>query len=987
MKVFIADFDLFSKVGGGQTFYQRLIETNPNIQFYYLIDQENFNNKRPNNAHVFPYKQTYIKADLKNFSDELPLDIIARPFLFASNVAASVTQENFHIIDCPDYQQYGIFLGPALAHYHVKFKKIILSLHGKISRSLQLDWYVNQEDVKALDFAEKLQYQVVDIRYGISKDYLEEWQQLIDINAYYFNPLHFLEILPKNFPKITNNSPEKPSLNYLGRKEKCKGSDIFVNLVGYLPRYLYSHANIIGPDSELKNGKTSQHYLQEMLDLRLSDISLLPQIDKQEINKIFKTKSITFLPSRSDTLNLIALESLFAGCPTVIGNGAGVCRFLEDNFPQIPFVKLDVHNIYNCLDELVNILENYDDYRQKLINALKLQSLEIKDLPLDDIYSQSIQTDLETRKKLANWYQQLINHCHSRQYLGKAIIIDLIKTTIKPTYEIGKKKLANIKQTISLSTGIYQKQLLKSFFYRQQLNSILKLPENSDRQLNNKLQQLSNLSETINSPSKNWQNKLKSGYLIDRVTLWREIARLEAKKENDLLAATYQLRVMRLLGQDYFKDLNNVIKTLNQKGFSHEAKVAKAMYNNMAEREKNCTKLLEEAYQNHLHYSAQEYEFIADRRGQNNYKVSLIVSLYKAASKLTRFLEVLAHQTLIKKQQVEVILIDSGSPDQEYQVFEKLSQKLDIPIVYVRSKKKETIQNAWNRGILLSQSPYLTFLGVDEMMIPPGLEILAKELDRDVNLDWVVGHSLVTNVDAQGNYLNDIMLYDRRNFDQKLVYLDTCYLTYVGGLYRRNIHNHFGYYDSSFQGAGDTEFKKRILPHIKCKMIDQVLGIFWNYPDQRTTQTPLAEIEDLRAWYLHRTLAGIKYAFKKGNLQDAEKLLYYSLGYRKSFSKTPSTDIDYAYYLAQFLAENKCDSETKNYWTGIQTLLKTYQNLEKLPSLSSFSHIRKLWRSYQIVKKVQKQHQSLAKNMDRENFNPQYHIFNDNRFEQHSNLW
>ena len=37
MKVLIADFDLFKKTGGGQTFYRSLIKKNPEIDFYYII--------------------------------------------------------------------------------------------------------------------------------------------------------------------------------------------------------------------------------------------------------------------------------------------------------------------------------------------------------------------------------------------------------------------------------------------------------------------------------------------------------------------------------------------------------------------------------------------------------------------------------------------------------------------------------------------------------------------------------------------------------------------------------------------------------------------------------------------------------------------------------------------------------------------------------------------------------------------------------------
>jgi glycosyltransferase involved in cell wall biosynthesis len=984
MKVLIADFDLFSRLGGGQTFYRRLIETNPDIQFYYLIDTEDANNKRPNNARTFSYQQQYIKADLKIFKGEIPLNTIYRPFLMASNMAASVSGESFDIIDCPDYEQYGMFLRPALEFYRVDFKKIVLSLHGKISRSLRLDWYVDKNEIEALDYQEKLQYKTVDIRYGISKDYLEEWQELINIDSYYLDPLQILEL---SQPKSIIANKKKPNLNYIGRKEKCKGADIFVNLVSFIPRNLYSKATIIGPDSQLKNGQTSEKYLQKMLDLRLSDISLAPAMNKQKIEAIFQTKSITFLPSRADTLNLIALESLFSGCPTVIGNGAGVCRFLKENFPQVPFIELDVNNLYGCLPEIMDLLTNYDAYLQKLRASLVGRETKLNELKLIDIYNKPINCDLKIRDKIANWYQQLITHCQRRQYGGKPIVINFLKTTVKPIYENSQKKLNQLIFLTKYLKNTYRAQLVKSIFYPQQLQAIVNLPETTETQLNDKLEQLGNLSQTINPEAKNWREKLKSGYLLERVKIWREMARLEQIRGNELVAATYKIRGMRLLGSDRFNELADIINILNQHGFSREAQVVTAMYSKANHQEKLGEQLLPKAYQDNLDYRPQEYEFSRDCRHKSSYRVAVVVSLYNAANKLTRFLQVLASQTLLQKQEAEVILIDSGSTEGEYQIFQQLAPQLNLPLVYTRTKNRETIQSAWNRGILLSRSPYLTFLGVDETMVPEALAILATELDRDANLDWVVGHSLVTNVDRQGNWLNDIMLYNRRGYEQDLVYLDTCYLTYVGGLYRRSIHHRFGYYDSSFRGAGDTEFKNRVLPYIKSKMIDRVLGIFWNYPDQRTTQSPLAEIEDLRAWYLHRTLEGVKYAFEQRNPEEAENLLYHALAYRKSFCEHLSTDFEYAGNLSQFLAVKNPDSPLGGYFTGIKTMLNAYRNLEYLPELPSLSYLNRLWRTYNLAQKIAFEHQNIAKSLGKNNFNPHYKLFNDNRFEQHCNLW
>ena len=214
----------------------------------------------------------------------------------------------------------------------------------------------------------------------------------------------------------------------------------------------------------------------------------------------------------------------------------------------------------------------------------------------------------------------------------------------------------------------------------------------------------------------------------------------------------------------------------------------------------------------------------------------------------------------------------------------------------------------------MSKADFLSFLGVDETILPTCLEILANELDKFSDLDWVTGHSLVTEVDSDCSWIKDIMPYYRKEYKQDLVYLETCYLSWVGALYRRSIHKRFGYYDSSFRGAGDTEFKSRVLPFIKSKIVDCTLGVFWNYPDERTTQSPAIEIEDMRAWYIHRTLGGIRYAFANRSTEDVENLIYLCLCYRKSYCVHTSTDLEYAYNLCLYLKEICPQSKVLKYF-------------------------------------------------------------------------
>jgi hypothetical protein len=265
------------------------------------------------------------------------------------------------------------------------------------------------------------------------------------------------------------------------------------------------------------------------------------------------------------------------------------------------------------------------------------------------------------------------------------------------------------------------------------------------------------------------------------------------------------------------------------------------------------------------------------------------------------------------------------------------------------------------------------------------LEVLADELDQNPEVDWVMANSLVTSVDEHGVQEHDIMSYDRTGACKDHTYLETCYLSWVGGMYRKTLHERFGYYDETFGAAGDTEIKNRILPYINVKFIPKMLGLFINYPDGQTTASPKAEIEDLRAWYMHRTPGGLRYAFENRPIEEAEKQLCLALGYRKSYCGHMSCDIEYATYLAQHIKARSLNSEiASRTFPGLEEMLLDLRALEltqKEPSrLGSMNIMVGAWRN---ASRCQTQHRVDLKTLSW----PCYNVLNDNRYEQHSWLW
>ncbi len=148
-----------------------------------------------------------------------------------------------------------------------------------------------------------------------------------------------------------------------------------------------------------------------------------------------------------------------------------------------------------------------------------------------------------------------------------------------------------------------------------------------------------------------------------------------------------------------------------------------------------------------------------------------------------------------------------------------------------------------------------------------------------------------------------------------------------------------------FELQGILNSKNRALPYINVHSIKMTLGTFLNYPEERTTQSPTAELEDIRAWYLFRSKGGLRYAFGDGR-ESITKLIVASLDYKKSYMDTRCTDVELANSAMDFLSKTDDDQfkAIEHLLPGIKHLLVAYRRYDQLtplskPSVSSFVQI------------------------------------------------
>lgn len=1018
--ILVLEFDVFGATGGGQTVYQQIIRQRSDDTFYYFLRNEPADWPRPSNAIALPFLEAWCG---RGHRVARGLQSMVGDYVLCRNLAASVRHYGgpaaFDVVDVPDFRPIGAFVRSAFAEEGIQIGVLALALHGTLSDAFRLGWPSDDGErriLAELRVRERLQFRVADVRYAISQRYAGRWNR---IAAHPINMLDPLCMVDRTEP-LAAPPGSAPDLTFFGRREKWKGPDLFLDIAWCLDPAAYQRIVLVGPDGPNRIGVGSQSVIDAMARVRHLQPEILARIPRSEIMAMFGSRNLLLLPSRYDTFNLIALEAVMAGCPTIVSTRAGIADWLTDQFPELPWLCIDIDCSRQSAANVETVLRDYDRHREALLESLARRSLRPDETAFHDIYRPANDTDLQARQTAVELASALTGTIEAVQEgLVRSIMREprrLVGSTIRtaqraalpPVRRSWKRLPVGVRESAwhvrnSLRTGL---TVLRHGPRHPKSVSALKVQIRAGTHLSPRafsqvmaarhasdihrriLAERPRTAKDVDGKLR-WLSSIVSDRLIDRVTLFREMAQLERRRGNDLIAATYLLRTMRWLGRDARGDLPYVASCLRDLGYDPEAEAAEAMFGSDPDARSRCLGLMHDALDRNRTKPELPLARREDFRGAIQPRVSVIASLYNAATKLPTLLTMLANQSLARRGELEVVLVDSNSPSDEYAALEAFLSTRSLPVLYVRSAERETIQAAWNRGIHLSRAPYLAFLGADEGLHPDALSILANELDSQPDVDWAMADSVVTNVDRDGVFDSDVMPYDRTGYRQDLVYLDTTYLSWVGGLYRRTLHDRYGWYDDSYRAAGDTEFKNRLLPFIRSVHVPQLLGVFNNYPEERTTASPRAELEDLRAWYLWRTPAGMDYAFGHRPATDAIELFKTSLRYRKAFCGHISSDFDLAHSVATHLAGRQdAGALGADSLRAMDETMQFMHSLEiwQLPVQRDPGRLRgAAWMlgAMRRLRQMAVRHRAEFGLGDA----PDYEAFNDNRYEQHWWSW
>lgn len=208
--------------------------------------------------------------------------------------------------------------------------------------------------------------------------------------------------------------------------------------------------------------------------------------------------------------------------------------------------------------------------------------------------------------------------------------------------------------------------------------------------------------------------------------------------------------------------------------------------------------------------------------------VSAIVSTYKAERFMEGLLKDLLQQTIGNK--LEIIVIDSGSPENEGEIVKAFQAKYPERIVYERTER-ETVYAAWNRGIKLAKGKYITNANTDDRRRNDAYQVLSSYLEAHPEIGLVYSDCIITTEPNETFLCNSgrgLFKFEKHNREKLLK--GHCYVGPMP-MWRKSIHDVVGYFDPDFITSGDLEFWVRASEKFDFKKIPQLLGLYMKRSD------------------------------------------------------------------------------------------------------------------------------------------------------------
>lgn len=214
------------------------------------------------------------------------------------------------------------------------------------------------------------------------------------------------------------------------------------------------------------------------------------------------------------------------------------------------------------------------------------------------------------------------------------------------------------------------------------------------------------------------------------------------------------------------------------------------------------------------------------------FKCSVFCSFYKGQQFIEGYIEDLLSQSIFET--TEFVFIDCDSPENEKDYILPLASKYQN-IKYYKLDKDPGLYAAWNIAIQKCSAPIIGNWNIDDRKNIQSIEILLKAFDKDPMLDLAYGITYVSTI-ANEKYTDNSYEQMYPCLPHSLQNLLANNSPHCMPMWKKNLHDRFGYFDETYKTASDGDMWLRCaVGGARIKMVNHPVGLYYHNPAGRST--------------------------------------------------------------------------------------------------------------------------------------------------------
>lgn len=207
----------------------------------------------------------------------------------------------------------------------------------------------------------------------------------------------------------------------------------------------------------------------------------------------------------------------------------------------------------------------------------------------------------------------------------------------------------------------------------------------------------------------------------------------------------------------------------------------------------------------------------------SKYKFSVIMAIYNVEKYLEQAIESVINQTIGFKENIQLVLVNDGSPDNCHQICKKYEEMYPENVIYIK-KENGGVSSARNMGLDVATGSYINFLDSDDYFSENCFEEVQKLFEQnDVN---VVAVNLINFEDSEGTWINGKYFKDESqiiNMDEEYNFMQC----QVGASFIKNEYAKRYRFDEKIKIHEDSHYLYRIFAsNPKCGTIGK--ATYWH---------------------------------------------------------------------------------------------------------------------------------------------------------------